>query len=68
MEDYVFVYKGRLFTGTKPLKLTGNTPQTFQIDQPVTGHVTQWLLTVFVQLKGGRGLTVRFVDLGKTKS
>lgn len=66
-EHVVGVYKGRLFTGDVPLKLTGTTPHSFTVAQPSTAKVSEWILAVGVQLKSGRGLTIRFVDLGRHK-
>ena len=63
-EQVVGVYKGRLYTDSPSMKLNGTTPRSFTVAQPVRGTVSEWLLAVDVQLKRGRGLTVRFVDLG----
>ena len=66
-EYLVYVQNGRLGSDNRTLQLTGTTPRSFSLQQPVSTGVNQWALTVNVQLAAGRGLTVRFVDLGRAK-
>lgn len=66
-EYLVLIQKGRLDTSNTPLSLNGTTPRSFSVTQPVSGGVHQWSVTFSVQLKSGRGLSVRLVDLGVRK-
>lgn len=63
-ETYLGVAHGRLFTDTQNLRWNGVTPRSFTLSQPVPVKLSQWLLAVGIQLKAGRGLTVRIVDTG----
>ena len=63
----VYVENGRLNSDNKPIQLAGTTPHSFSVKQPVSKGVSQWALTVNVQLTSGRGLNVRFVDMGRAK-
>jgi hypothetical protein len=65
-EDYLGFYKGHLYSGSKSLKLQGNTPGVFTASQPISGTLSSWMIAVQVQLKSGKGLTVQLIDLGKS--
>jgi hypothetical protein len=64
-EQIVGVDRGRLYTLSPSLQLNGKTPQSFTVNSSGPGKVTEWILAVQVRLSAGRGLTVRFLDLGK---
>lgn len=57
----------QLFTGNQSLVLHGTTPQSFMVRQPGRTGVRAWDLAISVRLASGSGLTVRLVDLGKSK-
>jgi hypothetical protein len=65
VENYVYVANRQLRSGFKSLTLAGATPYSMTISQPSSAKLTQWILAVNVQINGGHGLTVRFVDLGR---
>lgn len=67
VENYVFVQNRALRTSTKPLNLKGTTPYAMTLKQPISGHVSEWILAVTVQTGSNRGVTVRLVDLGRHK-
>lgn len=62
VENYAYVSNHMLHTGIKSLTLAGATPRSFPVSQPTSNHVTEWTLAVNIQINGGPGLTVRFVD------
>lgn len=66
-EYYTYVSKDRLFTQSKPIVLSGKTPQSFQVGAPTPQRVTEWILAVSVVLTRGNGLTVRILDVGSKK-
>jgi len=66
-EYYTYVSKDRLFTQSKPIVLSGKTPQSFQVGAPTSQRVTEWILAVSVVLTRGNGLTVRILDVGSKK-
>lgn len=64
-EIYQYVSNHTLHTGSKSLTLSGVTPRSFTINQPVSNHLGGWSVAINVQLADARNLTVRLVDLGK---
>jgi len=66
-EYYTYVSQHRLFTQSKPIALSGKTPQSFQVGAPTSQRVTEWILAVSVGLTRGNGLTVRILDVGGKK-
>jgi len=66
-EYYTYVSNHRLFTQSKPIALSGKTPQSFQVGPPTSHGMTEWILAVSVALTRGNGLTVRILDVGSKK-
>ncbi len=66
-EYYTYVSKDRLLTQSKPIAVSGKTPQSFQVVAPTSQRVTEWILAVSVVLTRGNGLTVRILDVGGKK-
>jgi hypothetical protein len=64
LEQYVYVVRKRLASGTKVLTLQGSAPRSFQVGQPVKGKVSSWSLTVSIQTRGAH-MRASLVDLGK---
>lgn len=68
-EDYIWIAKGRATEGTKSLTFTGNTPHSFVLKQPVSAHLSQWLLVLTVsqtQARVPKTLKIKLKDLGKS--
>jgi hypothetical protein len=64
-EIYQYVNNHTLHTGWKSLALSGVTPRSFTVNQPISNHLAGWSVAMNVQLTDARDLTVRLVDLGK---
>ena len=57
----------RAFTTSSSLSLSGTTPRSFTVRQALSAQVklNEWVLAVQIQLKAGKKMTVRIVDLGR---
>jgi hypothetical protein len=64
-EIYQYVTNHTLHTGSKSMALSGVTPRSFTIAQPVSQNLGGWSIALNFQLMNAKGLTVRLVDLGK---
>jgi hypothetical protein len=64
-EIYQYITNHVLHTGSKSMSLSGVTPHSFTIKQPVSQHLGGWSVAINCQLTDASGLTVRLVDLGK---
>jgi hypothetical protein len=63
-ESYLYVKSGALRSGSKGVSKSGKTPASFVLQQPYSGDLRQWLLTISVGVARGKGITVRVTDLG----
>jgi hypothetical protein len=62
IENYISVKSGRLVQGVHPMKLSGTTPKSFSLTQPVSGHLGSWIVALTVDSARARRLIVRIVD------
>lgn len=67
LENYAYVYKGRLGTGTHNFKFSGKAPRSMILKQPVSFALDSWQVTVEVSDTARKQITLRFVDLGTHK-
>ncbi|HEX8919194.1 MAG TPA: hypothetical protein VF898_11880 [Chloroflexota bacterium] len=67
VEHYIGVARGRLTDGNKSFNLKASTPYSYTVRPPSSAHLSEWILAVDVQVRSGSHLTVKLVDLGKTK-
>jgi hypothetical protein len=64
-ENYTYILNKQLGTGTKNVTLSGSTPRSLVVDQPIKAKLDSWLLVVTVTDSNRQALTLRVVDLGK---
>lgn len=64
-EYLLYIQSGRLGTLNKSLKISGTTPHSFTVRQPMSSGVNAWSITLMIQLKSGRGLAVKLLDMGR---
>jgi len=65
LSHYIYVVNKQLYTAEKAINLSGTAPHSFTMRAQVPGRVSEWLLTIEVQLKRPHKVTVRIVDLGR---
>lgn len=64
-EYYTYVSNRRLYAGNHSLQIHGTTPASLTFSQPVGAKLAEWDFAVNIQIRTGRGLTVKLIDLGK---
>ncbi len=64
-EYYTYISDRLLHAGSHSLQIRGTTPTSLTLTQPIGNKLAEWDFVVTVQLRTGRGMTVRLIDLGK---